>query len=113
MSLVTTHVLDTARGCPASGVRIALDAWQGDDWQPIAAADTDADGRVRTLLDGTTPLAPGVYRLTFETAPYFAARNITAFYPYVVVVFRTEPGHAHYHVPLLISPFGYTTYRGS
>jgi 5-hydroxyisourate hydrolase len=113
MSAITTHVLDTSRGQPASGVRVALDALEGGDWRRLGAAETDADGRVRTLLPADTPLTPGVYRLTFDTAPYFEVRNLPTIYPAVVVLVRTEPGHAHYHVPLLISPFGYTTYRGS
>jgi 5-hydroxyisourate hydrolase len=113
MSAITTHVLDTGCGRPAPGVRVTLDATHGDEWRNVASAHTDAEGRVRTLLPADAALAPGVYRLTFETAPYFAARAIATFYPEVVVVFQVESGDGHYHVPLLISPFGYTTYRGS
>ena len=113
MSAITTHVLDTARGRPASGVRVTLDVRRGDDWRRVGAGETDDDGRVRTLLPSDAVLEPGVYRLTFETSAYFAAQRIATFYPHVSVVVQIEPGHAHYHVPLLISPFGYTTYRGS
>jgi 5-hydroxyisourate hydrolase len=113
MSAITTHVLDTASGRPASGVGVVLDARVGDHWQHLATGRTDADGRVRGLLASDAPLRAGVYRLTFETAAYFAAQNVATFYPHVVVVFQTETGHPHYHVPLLISPFGYSTYRGS
>ena len=113
MSAITTHVLDTARGRPASGVQVTLDVRHGDDWRRVGSGQTDDDGRVRTLLPSDAVLEPGVYRLTFETSPYFAAQQISTFYPHVSVVVQIERGHAHYHVPLLISPFGYTTYRGS
>ncbi|MGQ0734625.1 MAG: hydroxyisourate hydrolase [Acidobacteriota bacterium] len=113
MSAITTHVLDTARGRPAAGVPVALDRRvSAGEWQRIADGDTDADGRLRTLLPDGAPLASGVYRLTFDTARYFAASGASSFYPEVTVVFEST-GEAHYHVPLLISPFGYSTYRGS
>jgi 5-hydroxyisourate hydrolase len=113
MSGITTHVLDTSRGCPASGIRVELariDA-AGRSW-PIAHGATDADGRLRTLLPEGTPVVPGAYRLVFDTGAYFAARGVAAFYPHVVVTF-TVGDEPHYHVPLLLSPFGYSTYRGS
>ena len=113
MSGITTHVLDTALGRPASGIRVELariDA--AGRWQPVAQGDTDADGRLRTLLPAGTPIVPGTYRLTFETGRYFEAQDISAFYPHVIVTF-TVAGDAHYHVPLLLSPFGYSTYRGT
>ena len=113
MSAITTHVLDTSRGQPASGVRILLEVRHGEHWRHLATAETDADGRVRRLLPDDAALEPGVYKLTFETSAYFAARQIATFYPQVIVVVQIEPGSGHYHVPLLISPFGYTTYRGS
>jgi 5-hydroxyisourate hydrolase len=113
MSAITTHVLDTARGRPAAGVTVTLDARDGPGtWQPIASGETDADGRLRSLLPDDRPLTPGVYRLTFDTAPYFTASGAASIYPQVVVVFETA-GEAHYHLPLLISPFGYSTYRGT
>ena len=113
MSGITTHVLDTALGRPASGIRVELariDA--AGRWQTVAQGDTDADGRLRTLLPAGAPIVPGMYRLTFDTAPYFAEQNTAAFYPHVIVTF-TVTGDAHYHVPLLLSPFGYSTYRGT
>lgn len=113
MSAITTHVLDTARGQPAHGVRVTLDARHGDGWRPLGSAHTDADGRIQTLLPADAVLTSGVYRLTFDTASYFAAQTIATFYPEVVVVFQVDAGQGHFHVPLLISPFGYTTYRGS
>ena len=113
MSAITTHVLDTARGCPASGIRVELEQVDpAGRWKPIAHGATDADGRLRTLLPAGTPTVPGAYRLIFETGPYFDAQNIVAFYPHVIVTFIVGTD-AHYHVPLLLSPFGYSTYRGT
>ena len=114
MSKITTHVLDTSRGRPAAGVAVTLEA-QGDegDWQTVGRGETDADGRLRSLAEGADAPAEGVYRLTFETESYFAADGVETFYPLAVVVFRVRDAAAHYHVPLLVSPFGYSTYRGS
>jgi len=113
MTGITTHVLDTARGGPAPGVAVSLAgrATSGDGWTEVARATTDADGRVANLLPekGRTP--GGTYRLRFEVGAYFAAQGIRAFYPYVEVVFTMQDDR-HHHVPLLISPFGYSTYRG-
>lgn len=113
MSGITTHVLDTARGKPADGVPIVLEREASpNEWKSIGKGATDADGRLRTLTEGHA-LERGVYRLTFDTATYFATHSRVAFYPHVVVVFTvTEPAQ-HHHVPLLLSPFGYSTYRGS
>ena len=114
MSAITTHILDTARGRPAAGVAVMLDR-RGDDgkWETVGRGHTDNDGRLRTLHPGTEPPEPGVYRLTFDTQRYFESLDIDAFYPEVVVVFETIAGERHYHVPLLLGPFGYTTYRGT
>lgn len=112
--MITTHVLDTSRGRPAADVRVTLE--QGStsaDWRVIGRGVTDADGRLRTLTPESGSLAPGVYRLVFQTDAYFAAQGVRAFYPHIVVSFEVADGTAHYHVPLLLSPFGYTTYRGS
>lgn len=112
MSPITTHVLDTARGQPAAGIAVLLEQCDGS-WREIGRGVTDADGRCRTLLLDSHTLAAGQYRLTFETRPYFEAQRVSAFYPAVSVLFEVrEPGQ-HYHVPLLLSPFGYSTYRGS
>jgi 5-hydroxyisourate hydrolase len=114
MSAITTHVLDTARGRPAAGVPIALEIETGAGaWRPLGRGETDADGRLRTLLTGGERPAAGTYRLTFDTAVYFTAQGVTSFYPFVQVVFRLDAPEQHYHVPLLLSPFGYSTYRGS
>ncbi len=106
MSAITTHVLDTARGCPAAGIPVTLERQDGD-WQAAGQGTTDADGRITDLLaPGTIPA--GVWRITFELADYQEG-----FYPYASIVFSVEDGEAHYHVPLLLSPYGYSTYRGS
>ncbi len=108
MSYVTAHVLDAAAGAPAAGVAVRLEDRSG---VVLAAATTDADGRVTDL--GPDLLAPGDYRVVFATGDYFAARGTACFHPEVAVLFRTRADQAHYHIPLLVSPFAYTTYRGS
>ena len=113
MSAITTHVLDTARGRPAAGVRVRLEAQAQGAWTPLGAGVTDADGRLRTLLAAGAPLPAGTYRLVFETGAWFAAQGVAAFYPEVQVAFTVRDAGAHHHVPLLLSPFGYSTYRGS
>lgn len=106
---LSTHVLDTHRGRPAGGVPVRLDRYDGQSWRALAELATDADGRAGGL---PAPEA-GTYRLRFGTGPYFAALGVDTFYPEVSVIFAvTDPGE-HYHVPLLVSPFGYSTYRGS
>lgn len=114
LSAITTHVLDTSLGRPAAGVNVVLDRGVGSDqWQLVGRGQTDADGRLRTLMPVGAPLTPGSYRLVFETGEYFQLRGMRAFYPVVSILFEVTAGEAHYHIPLLISPFGYTTYRGS
>lgn len=103
MTGISTHVLDTARGCPAAGVPVRLEGPGGR----VVTATTDADGRVG--VEG--PVAPGTHRLVFGTAAYFSATGQRGFYPEVIVTFTVEDGH--YHIPLLLSPFAYSTYRGS
>jgi 5-hydroxyisourate hydrolase len=113
MSPVTTHVLDTARGRPAEGVAVVLERrGAGEAWAELGRGTTDADGRIRDLLPDGSAVAAGVYRLRFATAAYFLAQGVRGFYPEVQVTFEAEAG-GHYHVPLLLSPFGYSTYRGS
>jgi 5-hydroxyisourate hydrolase len=115
MSTISTHVLDTSRGKPASGVQVDLALQDADGgWVPLARAWTNEDGRITAplLLDGKE-LEAGTYRLTFETEAYFSALGVKCFYPQVSVVFRIEDAAQHYHVPLLLSPYGYSTYRGS
>jgi 5-hydroxyisourate hydrolase len=114
VSTITTHVLDTARGAPAGGVQVVLERENADGtWIELGRGATDGDGRLRTLVPDPSSVGPGVYRLTFATGAYFDAQRIRSFYPHVTVAFETVEGEAHYHVPLLVSPFGYSTYRGS
>lgn len=108
MSSVSTHILDTARGSPASGVRAVLEVQQSKTWKHLGEAHTDANGRIAAFVPKETRLAPGTYRLRFDTAAYQRG-----FFPEVVVIFLIENEAQHYHVPLLLSPFGYSTYRGS
>jgi 5-hydroxyisourate hydrolase len=110
-SKITTHVLDVARGRPAKGVPILLEILQRDDWRELGRGTTDDDGRLRTLLDG--PLERATYRIRFDTEVYFRAQGTESFYPEVTIVFVVRDETAHHHVPLLLSPYGYTTYRGS
>jgi 5-hydroxyisourate hydrolase len=112
LSPITTHVLDTARGQPAAGIQVKLESLSGDKWQDLSQAATNKDGRVAGLITPGT-LKTGVYRLTFDTSAYFRELGQESFYPYVTVTFEIKEPTQHYHVPLLLSPFGYTTYRGS
>lgn len=113
MSAITTHVLDTSRGRPAAGVPVKLETRDGGTWRHIGHGVTGNDGRLRTLMPSEAPLVSGVYRLVFDTDDYFRAANQTAFYPRVIVEFTIVDGQQHYHLPLLLNPFGYTTYRGT
>jgi len=113
MSQITTHVLDTSSGKPAAGIRIRLQRPKGEEnWEDITAGVTNEDGRVPGFLSPDIVLQPGVYRMFFETGAYFTAHGIRGFYPNVPVIFEIFDT-AHYHVPLLLNPFGYSTYRGS
>lgn len=112
MSPLTTHVLDTARGRPAAGVPVRLEIAEGEGWRLIAAGQTNADGRLPGLLP-EGGLLRAVYRLTFEVDAYEESQGGRGFYPYAQVVFRVEDPASHHHVPLLLSPYGYSTYRGS
>lgn len=112
MSAITTHVLDVSRGRPASGIAVVLEHVAAQQSATVARASTDADGRIKSFTPAL-PLQPGTYRLAFEVAPYFAAAGVDAFYPRVIVEFDVRDPAQHYHVPLLLSPFGYSTYRGS
>jgi 5-hydroxyisourate hydrolase len=114
VSPITTHVLDTARGRPAAGVPITIERRAPDGrFAELGRGVTDDDGRLRTLLGEGELLIEGFYRLTFDTGTYFSGLGIAGFYPEVTVVFEIREPSAHYHVPLLLSPYGYSTYRGS
>lgn len=112
MSAITTHVLDLSRGKPARGIVVVLERAGSPQSTVLARATTDADGRVKAFSP-TPTLQPGVHRLTFEVGAYFTANGVESFYPRVVVEFELRDAAQHYHVPLLLSPFGYSTYRGS
>jgi hydroxyisourate hydrolase len=113
MSQITTHVLDTSIGKPAQGIQIVLEQPNADGtWSVIGKGQTNSDGRLPTLLHNDMVLEPGIYRLVFDTAPYFKAQGVKAFYPSVSIAFETTD-KSHYHVPLLLNPYGYSTYRGS
>lgn len=112
MSHITTHVLDTSLGKPAAGIRISLQEKQQEYWNTIAVGITNEDGRVTDLLKNGKTLNPGIYRMFFETGAYYKALSVQTFYPEVGIVFETFDT-THYHVPLLLNPFGYSTYRGS
>ncbi|HEV8612077.1 MAG TPA: hydroxyisourate hydrolase [Gemmatimonadales bacterium] len=109
MSTLSTHVLDTALGKPAQGIPVSLE----HEGAIVSSGMTDADGRVRELLPKGAPLSPGSYRLTFAVAEYLARAGHPSFYDKIVVQFTVGAGQERFHVPLLLSPFGYTTYRGS
>ncbi len=114
MSAITTHILDVSSGFPARGISVTLERQtENMVWEIIGKGATDNDGRCRDLLDSDTILQTGNYRLTFDTETYFARRQIEGFYPQVTVAFTVSDATQHYHVPLLLSPFGYSTYRGS
>jgi len=108
MGTLSTHVLDTSLGAPAAGIGVVLESLDGT---AVGDGVTDGDGRVASI--GPELLEAGDYRLRFASGAYFAARDVAAFYPEVVVVFTVVDGGQHYHVPVLLNPFGYSTYRGS
>lgn len=113
-SPITTHVLDTAQGRPARGIDVKLSQRNANGaWQELANGSTDDDGRIMNLLVADFQLQPGIYQLTFDTENYFRRLGVASFYPFVDIVFEITRPEQHYHVPLLLSPFGYSTYRGS
>jgi 5-hydroxyisourate hydrolase len=113
MSRITTHVLDTSRGRPASGLSVTLERVAPDgSAHPLGTGVTDADGRIADFGGASRP-APGRYRLRFDTAAWFAAEALRGFFPQVAIEFDIPEGGGHCHVPLLLSPYGYSTYRGS
>lgn len=112
-SPITTHILDIACGLPARGVRVVLAIKTGNSFVEIGSGTTDSDGRVSALLPPDHKLVPGIYKLEFFTSDYFKHQEQDGFYPAVEVTFQVKNSEQHYHVPLLLSPFGYSTYRGS
>ena len=108
---ISTHVLDIAIGRPAAGVPVMLYHHDGADWMRVGQASTDGDGRVKTLLDPSASVTAGAYRIVFEISEYFGEAD--AFYSQITIDFVIRDEESHYHVPLLVSPYGYSTYRGS
>ena len=114
MSTISTHILDTSRGRPAGGVVVKLEILNaGEGWSSLSEGVTDDDGRIAAFILNEPQLRPGTYRLLFSIGQYFESLNQPSFYPEVTVNFLIDSATEHYHVPLLISPFGYSTYRGS
>jgi 5-hydroxyisourate hydrolase len=113
MSGISTHILDTSIGKPAAGVRVSLDSWtEGARWENVASGTTDANGRCGSILAAEN-VRPGRYRFSFDTAAHFAGRGQNTLYPEVTIIFLVAEGELNYHIPLLLNPFGYSTYRGS
>jgi len=108
---ISTHILDTTRGRPAAGVEVTLERAGDGGWSAIGRDSTDDDGRVKALM--TESPAPGTYRIHFAVGAWFEAQQVDAFYPEVTIAFRVARAGEHFHVPLLLNPFGFTTYRGS
>ena len=112
MAGITTHVLDTSVGRPAEGVPVVLEQLDGDGWTEVGSGSTDADGRLPDLLAAERVLT-ATYQMRFDTKAYFGSRGVEGFYPEIAIRFEVTDAGAHHHVPLLLSPFGYSTYRGS
>ncbi len=110
--MITTHILDTTKGKPAEGVTIILYQGGNDEWNEIARGITNSDGRIKDLLSNSAALQFGIYKMRFETKDYFDKTSTATFYPYVEIIFDIQTNE-HYHIPLLLNPFGYSTYRGS
>lgn len=114
MSAITTYILDTTSGRPGAGIAAVLERkTHSAGWQPISEGITDIDGRINDLLSPKDVFLPGHYRFIFETGPYFLLQGIECFFPQITVSFVVKDPMQHYHVPLLLSPFGYSTYRGA
>jgi 5-hydroxyisourate hydrolase len=111
MPSLTTHILDTSTGRPAAGVTVRLETLSGDGFTLLAQAVTDQDGRIKSWFPADVPA--GRCRLVFETGAWFTAAGRSTLYPEVVVVVDLQEGEPHYHIPLLLAPFGYSTYRGT
>jgi 5-hydroxyisourate hydrolase len=110
---ISTHILDTALGRPAAGVSVTLSFMTDGHWSMLNEAVTDANGRCLHLLPQTQALQPGLYRIHFKTAAYYQQNQLEGLYPHIEVVFTVSEGQQHYHIPLLLTANGYTTYRGS
>ena len=113
MSQITTHVLDTALGKPAADIYITLSHWKNNQWHKLGSGISNQDGRDSDLLDASITLEAGRYQVAFQLEDYFIAQNRNTFYPFAEIVFEIKGDGQHYHIPLLLAPYGYSTYRGS
>ena len=114
MNRISTHVLDMARGKPAKDVPVRLERQEsGGQWRVLASSQTDADGRCPELFPGSETFCAGTYRLVFDTSSYYLLKKMQGLYPVVEITFQVLEGESHFHIPLLLSPYGYTTYRGT
>lgn len=110
---LSVHVLDLQSGQPSAGIRVRLEQHAGDEWRELAAGVTNAQGRIPALYPEGKPVAGGDYRIVFETGEHYARKGQPSFFPRIPVEFRMDAAAGHYHIPLLLSPFGYSTYRGN
>ena len=110
---LSVHILNQQTGLPSPGVQIELDKQQGESWQHIATGKTDADGRIKSLYPQAENMEPGVYKVTFKTGDYFKSQNMNTFFPVIPVIFNVTKQNQKLHIPLLLSQYGYSTYRGS
>lgn len=110
---LSVHILNQQAGLPSSGVKVVLDKQEGDSWKHIADGKTDVGGRIKSLYPANTDMAPGIYRVTFETGDYFKSQKMETFFPGIPVTFNVSKNNEKLHIPLLLSQYGYSTYRGS
>ncbi|EPU1045388.1 TPA: hydroxyisourate hydrolase [Raoultella ornithinolytica] len=110
---LSVHILNQQTGLPSQGVQVELDKQQGSSWQHIASGKTDADGRIKTLYPRADNMEPGIYKVTFKTGEYFKINNMSTFFPVIPVIFNVTKLNQKLHIPLLLSQYGYSTYRGS
>ncbi len=110
---LSVHVLDLQTGQPRAGIRVTLAKRQGSEWLPLAEAQTDEQGRVRALLPARAVWTSGDYRVVFHTGEFYARLRQPSFFPEIPVIFHVADARQHYHIPLLLSPYGYSTYRGN
>jgi 5-hydroxyisourate hydrolase len=113
VSGISTHILDTSLGRPAAGVSVTLELSEGNSWRELSTQITDEDGRVKQMLGSNAQLESGAYRLTFRTQEYFDTRGLQGLYPVVQITFTVTDSAGYYHIPLLLTANGYSTYRGS
>ncbi len=113
-SPITTHVLDTAQGHPAANIPVVLEVQRSQDsWETVCEGRTDTDGRINNFSVDLDAFSPGTYRLSFNVTSYFQSQGVNSFYSFIPIVFTLDDPDSHYHVPLLLNPYGYSTYRGS